>query len=260
MLYRKIRCDRTVPCASCCKRGDQATCAWAENVVVPAPQPFVLVSEHEDLKKRVATLEEFISRHYSSSSTSHEAPYDAYQLLPTHHPPDLTPQTAEGEEEEEVDSDVEDAAQTLEELGIGRKLIRVEIHPRKSSMNFPSPAISIPSILPMTPLSAAMQSLIVPIPPEPRQKLVLDYIFSTLPTSKPVMDFLITNYFQNAEWAWKLHHKPTFLAEYEAYGVLMQQGRKYEIDALWLAILCQTLCLSVNSLEQKVESPLVNVS
>lgn len=35
-----------------------------------------------------------------------------------------------------------------------------------------------------------------------------------------------------------MHHKPSFMAEYEAFSQLVAQGRKDEIDPLWIAIFC----------------------
>jgi hypothetical protein len=57
-----------------------------------------------------------------------------------------------------------------------------------------------------------------------------------------------------------VHHSPTFKAEYEAFGQLVILGRRDEIDPLFVAVLCCTLCLSVNSLDGPVLSPLVNIT
>lgn len=57
-----------------------------------------------------------------------------------------------------------------------------------------------------------------------------------------------------------VHHKPTFLAEYEAYSTLRAQGRKYNIDPLWLAYFALTLALSVKSLEAPISTPLLSIT
>lgn len=102
-----------------------------------------------------------------------------------------------------------------------------------------------------------MASLLVP-PIDARRKLVLDDIWRSLPSSKPVLDWLVSHYFTRVDWAWHrafllstsgrrgraddllipVHHKPTFLNEYEAFSQLVMQGRKDEIDPLWLAVFC----------------------
>ncbi|KAJ7737131.1 hypothetical protein B0H16DRAFT_108991 [Mycena metata] len=60
---RKIRCDRTQPCAPCVRRGDQAKCHW--HVVEPATssnaEKYVPRAEHEALRARVEVLEAYIN-------------------------------------------------------------------------------------------------------------------------------------------------------------------------------------------------------
>ncbi|KAK6984935.1 hypothetical protein R3P38DRAFT_3374799 [Favolaschia claudopus] len=53
---RKIRCDRTQPCAPCVRRGDQAKCQW--NVVEPATEKYVPRAEYDALHRRVDMLED----------------------------------------------------------------------------------------------------------------------------------------------------------------------------------------------------------
>ncbi|KAJ6579141.1 hypothetical protein DFH09DRAFT_1447378 [Mycena vulgaris] len=58
---RKIRCDRTQPCAPCVRRGDQAKCQW--HVVEPAStEKYVSRAEHDALRARVDALEAFLAR------------------------------------------------------------------------------------------------------------------------------------------------------------------------------------------------------
>ncbi|KAJ7607965.1 hypothetical protein FB45DRAFT_392393 [Roridomyces roridus] len=56
---RKIRCDRTQPCAPCVRRGDQAKCVW--HVVESVSERYVSYAEHEALRARVDALETFVS-------------------------------------------------------------------------------------------------------------------------------------------------------------------------------------------------------
>ena len=58
-----------------------------------------------------------------------------------------------------------------------------------------------------------------------------------------------------------VHHKPTFLREYEAFTQLCSlPGGRDQVDPLFLGILFSTLCLSVNSLESSIDLPLVSIS
>ena len=128
------------------------------------------------------------------------------------------------------------------------------------------------------PMSQAASSLIVPSS-EPRRKLVLADIWRSVPTSKPVLDWLVMNYFARCDWGWHressllvimsmsddsfvlVHHKPSFLREYQAFTQLCSlPGGRDQVDPLWLGIFFSTLCLSVNSLESSIDLPLVSIS
>lgn len=154
----QIKCDRKLPCESCIKRGEQGTCRWEQPKVEPPPcvpripcvhatllnparlwprsQIFALAVEHEQLKRRVAVLEEALARLAPGVLDGAGAP-----ILPV--PPTRPGKTArqrsgtiktgaeahllsqlgdggEEEEEEAGESDhevVEDAAQVLKTLG-----------------------------------------------------------------------------------------------------------------------------------------------
>ncbi|KAJ7467878.1 hypothetical protein B0H11DRAFT_1007276 [Mycena galericulata] len=55
---RKIRCDRSHPCAPCVRRGDQAKCQWHVESVT---EKYVPLAEHHSLRARVDALETFIA-------------------------------------------------------------------------------------------------------------------------------------------------------------------------------------------------------
>lgn len=168
---------------------------------------------------------------------------------------------------------------TLCRAALGKKVPRIGGRQRKVALNalnaFPG---TRPLAGPYDPtLTPAMKSLLVPRP-EPRRKLVLDDIWKSLPQSKHLMSFLVETYFSQADWAWHcenwvarskvftmliyvaVHHIPSFRAECHAYEALLAQGRRDEIDPLWIAVLSMTLCLACSSLSQPVHSPLVNIS
>ena len=55
---RKIRCDRTVPCVACVKRGAAALCRWDNARIEPAPQPYALKEELYEVRQRLIALEQ----------------------------------------------------------------------------------------------------------------------------------------------------------------------------------------------------------
>lgn len=55
---RKIKCDRSVPCMACVKRGVPGSCRWENAKVEPSPQPFALKTQVDELQRRLDTLQE----------------------------------------------------------------------------------------------------------------------------------------------------------------------------------------------------------
>ncbi|KAK4704424.1 hypothetical protein P7C70_g1786, partial [Phenoliferia sp. Uapishka_3] len=256
-------------------------------------QPFALASEHERLKDRVAHLETYIMRSGSGDLAgfqTHISEQGHQNGNGSHTDQQADHLESPYLEDEMPDSDTEDAALVLEELALGKKLTRFGARARRRSSavrtcsitineewvtheftlqvvskspitasTAPPPIIShIPAALAMPPASRAMASLLV-APLVSRRRLVFDDVWESIPSSKPLLDFLVRNYYTRADWGWHVQHKPTFMAEYDGFTDLVKQGRKDEIDPLWLASLCMVLCLSVNSLDGPVESPLVAI-
>ncbi|BGO91559.1 hypothetical protein NBRC10512_003219 [Rhodotorula toruloides] len=275
---RKIKCDRKLPCEACIKRNEQHLCRWEQPKVEPAPQPFALAVDHEQLRRRVAVLETVLARLAPDLAGELADAAAAPVTLP------LRPKASTNDGDEQQDSDaenVEDAALVLEELALHHKLTRVAPKTGKTARSASPRLASSSHALPVLPpilsgsgamhlspsstisnadlASRALDSLVVPAI-DSRRKLVLDDIYANLPQRKSVSDWMLRNYFERVDWAWHLHHKPTFLAEYDAFCLLRSEGRQAEIDPLWLACFAMTLCLSVNSLESPIESPLCSIT
>ncbi|KAM0791451.1 hypothetical protein ACM66B_005906 [Microbotryomycetes sp. NB124-2] len=243
---RKIKCSRQIPCEACCKRREQDLCRWADQSIEVEPQPFTPVEAHEQLKARVAQLEAIILRLHGSQ---------VFTDVPVHS------STADQRDDQSDpggrDSDTEDAALVLEELALGKNLTRVGSRRRKIADN-PFPGTRPTRGLADPTMSRHMKSLLV-AKPEQRRKFVLDDIYESLP-KKQMMDHLVQTYFTRADWAWHLHHRPTFEAEYAAFGQLLAAGRRDEVDPLWTAVLAMTCCLALNALDGPVNSPLVTIT
>ncbi|KAK4054400.1 hypothetical protein OIV83_000894 [Microbotryomycetes sp. JL201] len=209
-------------------------------------QPFTPVEEHEQLKSRVAQLEAIILRLHEQRDDQSDAGGR--------------------------DSDTEDAALVLEELGkffkdtLDARMLtptpttlsssRQELDPKIADNPFPGTRPTRGLTDPT--MSRHMKSLLV-AKPEQRRKFVLDDIYESLP-KKQMMDHLVQTYFTRADWAWHLHHRPTFEAEYAAFGQLLAASRRDEVDPLWIAVLAMTLCLALNALDGPVNSPLVTIT
>ncbi|BGP48283.1 hypothetical protein JCM10450v2_004155 [Rhodotorula kratochvilovae] len=286
---RKIKCDRKLPCEACIKRGEQAHCRWEQPKVEPPPQPFALAVEHEQLKQRVAVLEAVLKR---LAPGVYDEVGSGMPVLPVPpRPASQKPPSVEDTQDSDGEN-VEDAALVLEELALHHTLTRMGSRSSKNARPSPSARVSqerTPVLAPAPPLpssstpGAAPRAILPPPPPQPqsqppedlpsramasllvpaidaRRQLVLDDIYASLPQRKSEIDWMLRNYFERVDWAWHLHHKPTFLAEYDAFCVLRSQNRLSEIDPLWLACFAMTLCLSVNALDAPVSTPLVSIA
>ncbi|KAF8344522.1 hypothetical protein F5887DRAFT_263283 [Amanita rubescens] len=70
---RKIKCDRSQPCAPCTRRGEQAKCHW--HVVEPV-EKYVTRQEFDELKARFDDLAALVARHIPHHSPSRQMGHD----------------------------------------------------------------------------------------------------------------------------------------------------------------------------------------
>ncbi|EDR02818.1 uncharacterized protein LACBIDRAFT_308109 [Laccaria bicolor S238N-H82] len=76
---RKIKCDRTQPCAPCTRRGEQSKCQW--HIVEPV-EKYVTRAEYDELKGRFEQLDALVRRLLPTTTVaSTSMPY--YQLAHT---------------------------------------------------------------------------------------------------------------------------------------------------------------------------------
>lgn len=61
-------------------------------------------------------------------------------------------------------------------------------------------------------------------------------IHSALAISQGVCDELLSIYFRTQDWSWKVHHEPTFLAEYREYRSLQASGQYNFIVRLQIVV------------------------
>ncbi|BGP43243.1 hypothetical protein JCM10449v2_007271 [Rhodotorula kratochvilovae] len=245
---RKIRCEREggpgTPCKACEKRGEAHSCDAGSALASAAASTNgggigngsggaggmcnESCAEHRDeLERRVQALEHAVmhggghrprsSRSGASNGFGHGV--DGEQPGYTDGP----------------DSETEDAAMTLEDIAVN------------ATPGTPFASTSAQQLAPAPGVSRERASLLVPEIAK-RFRGVLADLYATLP-SQAKMDWLVSMYFSSLSWFWVAHHAPTFLAEYDAFRHLLQEGKQFEIDPLWLSVLFLTLAHAANSLD-----------
>ncbi|GAA5930704.1 fungal specific transcription factor domain-containing protein [Sporobolomyces koalae] len=244
---RKIRCERESPgsaCKACEKRGDSAQCDPGS---VPGSSaghtPDMSCGDHRaDLERRVAQLESMLlgqapppplhRRRISSVTENGVSPRGTEREL------------TRAKSEENL-SETEEAALTLEDIAVNVRVSAPQTVRQVAAP--PNPHATVATVSAAHGTSRYRESLLVPQISK-RWSYVLEDLLSDLP-SRPKMDFLIQYYFANIAWFWPPFHAPTFLAEYEAFHQLVQEGRRLEVDPLWLAVLTLVLANSANAID-----------
>ncbi|GAA6015457.1 hypothetical protein JCM10207_008601 [Rhodosporidiobolus poonsookiae] len=238
-MTRKIRCERDgvpgQPCKACEKRGEGATCDAGSPVVAPSSKTAAAHSagcaEHRaELERRVTALEALlVSAPRTRSEESSVAGEQSHQAAVMPDGPD---------------SETEDAAMTLEDIAVNVRLGTTSV--TRIAPTAPQPPQAAPSFA-SSGRSREMSSLLVPEISR-RYRSVLADLYDTLPP-RHKMDRLVGHYWASCSWFWVVLHAPTFLAEYDAFHLLLQEGRQYEIDPLWLSLLFLCLAHSASSLD-----------
>ncbi|GAA5891712.1 hypothetical protein JCM8208_007379 [Rhodotorula glutinis] len=158
-----------------------------------------------------------------------------------------------------LDSETEDAAMTLEDIAVNVRIgqphqprrvngstapVASSLGPVASTSTAPPPPAAAP---PPPGGTRERASLLVPEISR-RYRGVLADLYATLP-SQAKMDWLVSSYVGSLSWFWVAHHAPTFLAEYDAFRTLLQEGKQFEVDPLFLSVLFLTLAHAANSLD-----------
>ncbi|GAA5979261.1 hypothetical protein JCM11641_001975 [Rhodosporidiobolus odoratus] len=242
---RKIRCEREggpgTPCKACEKRGDATTCdagaqsnqprqSLPSSAEPPVHSSAGCADHRADLERRLSVLE---------AALLHNAPDSAFSSPGEH---------GRSETQEGPDSETEDAAMTLEDIAVNVRVSNSQGPRRTASARLSStPATPYAPLPPNAGRSREMTSLLVPEISR-RFRGVLADLYESMP-SRPKMDWLVAHYCSSVSWFWVAHHQPIFLGEYDAFHLLLQEGRQLEIDPLWIATLFLTLAHSASSLD-----------
>ncbi|GAA6051431.1 hypothetical protein JCM3770_000517 [Rhodotorula araucariae] len=248
---RKIRCEREggpgTPCKACEKRGESHSCDAGSALALAAVSSnggsasgtcADSCAEHRDeLERRIHALEAAVMHGHRPRSSRSAASNNGFGG------------TQSGYYADGPDSETEDAAMTLEDIAVNVRIGQQQ--PRRAnpgaSTPFAGAAAGAPPLAPPPGVSRERASLLVPEIAKRFQGVLAD-LYATLP-SQAKMDWLVSMYFGSLSWFWVAHHAPTFLAEYDAFRHLLQEGKQFEIDPLWLAVLFLTLAHAANSLD-----------
>lgn len=121
------------------------------------------------------------------------------------------------------DLDDEDAAKVLEEIAMGKGIQepgsrRMSVASRPTAQHYRIPNGNLTSVFCEEALLEDDMARLA------RQQEIFP-IHSALAISQGVCDELLSIYFRRMDWSWKVHHEPTFLAEYQEYRSLQASGQ-----------------------------------
>ena len=121
------------------------------------------------------------------------------------------------------DLDDEDAAKVLEEIAMGKGIQepgsrRMSVASRPTAQHYRIPNGNLTTVLCEEALLEDDMARLA------RQQEIFP-IHSALAISQGVCDELLSIYFRRMDWSWKVHHEPTFLAEYQEYRSLQASGQ-----------------------------------
>lgn len=74
----------------------------------------------------------------------------------------------------------------------------------------------------------------------------LRMLYRVLP-QRAAVTHLVELYFSKVSWLFHHIHAPTFLAELEAFHIMLDNGRSEEVDVLWIALLFMVLSVALDS-------------
>ncbi|TFY71887.1 hypothetical protein EVG20_g1101 [Dentipellis fragilis] len=249
------------------ERGEGNICEWDERPPEISSQPFALASDLDAALQRISKLESLIQSIQQDAAPNN--PHD--KLSPVHRTMGVSSEMNSrspihgsrntSAPANDIDSETEEAAVALEEFAMGTRSLpqsrqrghieRFIPQPRNqlhsgSSVSSPSdyPTILVPSdtgsrgmwvlasryevnwLQPRTQVEAALRAL----------------------PSRQICDYLFSLYFNNLEWLWRTHHRPSFAREYRTFWDLYIQGRAAEVDPSWLALLFATFACAVTGI------------
>ncbi|KAA1472180.1 hypothetical protein DENSPDRAFT_930103 [Dentipellis sp. KUC8613] len=265
---RKLRCDRNIPCSSCIKRGEGNVCEWDEKPPEIPSQPFALASDLDAALQRISKLESLIENMQQDAASKNTRDN---RTSPSRRSTGGLPETRTrtpanflrhiNTPANDIDSETEEAAVALEEFAMGTRSL-----PQPRQRGHIERDVQQPRSQPHSGSSASFSpdypTILVPSDTGSRGTWVLasrygvDWLqtrvqveaaLRALP-SRQICDYLFSLYFNNLEWLWRTHHRPSFAREYRTFWDLYLQGRAADVDPSWLALLFATFACAVTGI------------
>ncbi|KAJ6614995.1 hypothetical protein B0H10DRAFT_2042843 [Mycena sp. CBHHK59/15] len=244
---RKIKCNRTYPCAPCILRGESDACREVDKSQDSSAK--TTAESVEDLLHRVATLEAAV---FKLSDVSHALPVHATQLP--------TPRSSSaGQGGESIirssfgtNTTDEDVAMMLEDFAMGHRVNQtratqdLEAVPYSDDDRSPKPTAGIhlgvpdghPLALLIDPGTNIMSRLLISFLPEAHTRALIQF------------------YFDRLEWYSKVLHRPSFIADSRVLMIHIVSGNASAIRIAFLGVHYMVLCLALHLIEPGIRDQL----
>ncbi|KAF9027330.1 hypothetical protein BDZ89DRAFT_1160859 [Hymenopellis radicata] len=224
---RKIKCNRTYPCAPCLLRGEGVSCREVDR---NAPSSSKSTAETlDDVLHRVGILERTVLR------LSKSIPED---------PPPTSPRTSDKSRIRSAygaTSTDEDVAMMLEDFAMGHRINRTRATQDFDTDPYNTPAASSAGVSRNHPLSLLVDPaadvparLVAILPDEERSRALVEFYFAKL------------------EWYSKVLHAPTFLKEANVAFMQRNTNSTGLIRVSFLGVFFMVLCLSLHLIEPPI--------
>ncbi|KAJ7269352.1 fungal-specific transcription factor domain-containing protein [Mycena haematopus] len=246
---RKIKCNRSYPCAPCILRGENDACREVDkNDSSSKPTTEII----DDLLHRVSTLEATVLKLTEASNL----PRDESSHLPSPSPSPPAHQSGPSTIRSSfgTNSTDEDVAMMLEDFAMGHRINRtratqdLEAGPysndRSSELEVTSDAIRLG-----VPDSHPLALLI-----DPNTNIISRLLLSMLPETQTRV--LVQFYFDRLDWYSKVLHKPTFAADSQALMINIISGNVGAIRIGFLAVHYMVTCLALHLIEPTIRNQL----
>ncbi|KAJ7109829.1 fungal-specific transcription factor domain-containing protein [Mycena epipterygia] len=247
---RKIKCNRSYPCAPCILRGESDACREVDKTQDNSSK--TSAETIEDLLHRVSTLEAAVLKLSDASRIPREAP--------THLPsPCVSPPAGESgpsiiRSSFGTNTTDEDVAMMLEDFAMGHRVNQTRATQDLDAVSYSSdrsPKLEVtsrginfgvpdghPLALLIDPSTNIMSRLLVSLLPEAQTRVLIQF------------------YFDRLDWYSKVLHKPSFIADSHALMINILSRNVGAVRIGFLAVHYMVLCLALHLIEPVIREQL----
>ncbi|KAJ7116836.1 fungal-specific transcription factor domain-containing protein [Mycena crocata] len=248
---RKIKCNRSYPCAPCILRGESDSCREVDKNLDNSNK--TTAETIEDLLNRVSTLEATVL----TLSDASRAP----RREPSHLPPPCVSPPADSSGPSIIRSSFgtnttdEDVAMMLEDFAMGHRVNQTRATQDLEAVPYAnddrSPKLELtshglhfgvpdghPLALLIDPGTNIMSRLLVSLPPEAQTRALVQF------------------YFNRLDWYSKVLHKPSFLADSQTLMINIASRNVGAVRIGFLAVHYMVLCLALHLIEPVIREQL----